>query len=281
MSYDNKKLSQLELGKKSKYETSYNPRLLQGVPRSLNRDQIGLKDKAKIPFFGKDLWTLYEISYLNSKGVPRVAIASVWIDYTSDNLIESKSFKLYLNSFNQTKISSKEELISIIQKDLSEVSNSNVKIQLHSLNDSKMNEVTTFDGENIDDLDIEISNYDFDSSLLKITKLDYEITEKLNSNLLKSNCLVTNQPDWGSLYIEYSSFNKIDRESLLRYLISFRMHNEFHEQCIERIFMDLYSLGITNLTVYARYTRRGGLDINPYRSSKDIGFLENIRLSRQ
>jgi 7-cyano-7-deazaguanine reductase len=272
-------LDELTLGKQTAYETKYNPTLLQPVPRSLNRDDLNLGDT--LPFYGHDLWTGYEVSWLNAKGKPVVAIAEFVVPATSANLIESKSFKLYLNSFNQTRFNTWDDVQQAMVKDLSQCAGQTVDVTLLSVTQESPFQVTALNGINIDDLDIEIDNYDFNNQLLQLDATNINVTEELNSHLLKSNCLITSQPDWGSVVISYSGL-KIDHESLLRYLVSFRMHNEFHEQCVERIFTDIQALcNPTELTVYARYTRRGGLDINPYRTTHSQLTPPRMRINRQ
>lgn len=272
-------LDELTLGKQTAYETKYNPNLLQPVPRSLNRDDLKLSDP--LPFYGHDLWTGYEVSWLNAKGKPVVAIAEFVVPATSTNLIESKSFKLYLNSFNQTKFTSWTDVQEAMEKDLTDCAGETVDVRLLSVEQEAPFQVTPLDGVNIDDIDIEIDNYDFNNQLLKLDKSGNTVTEQLNSHLLKSNCLITSQPDWASIVISYTGL-QIDHESLLRYLISFRMHNEFHEQCVERIFTDIMTLANpSELTVYARYTRRGGLDINPVRTTLVDFIPKRMRINRQ
>ncbi len=252
---DAKELAGLTLGQSTEYKDQYDPSLLQPVPRSLNRDDLALGDS--LPFTGYDIWTLYELSWLNSKGLPQVAIGEVRLPASSPNLIESKSFKLYLNSFNQTRFASWQEIADTLQKDLSACAGANVDVTVQPLEDFDNQPIVNFTGECIDNQDIEISDYEFNPAYLEGAAEGDIITEELNSHLLKSNCLITSQPDWGSVKISYTG-KKINREKLLRYLISFRNHNEFHEQCVERIFTDLQKFCQPELlTVYARYTRRG------------------------
>ncbi|MFZ7215944.1 NADPH-dependent 7-cyano-7-deazaguanine reductase QueF [[Pasteurella] aerogenes] len=279
MHYHDQSLQSLTLGKQTKYAENYDRTLLQPVPRSLNRDNLGIT--AQQPFtFGADIWTAYEISWLNAKGVPQVAIADVEIDCTSLNLIESKSFKLYLNSFNQSKFSSFDEVCRILQQDLQQCAQGEVKVRLNSLANYHHTPIASFAGDCIDEQDIEVVYYQFNPQLLQHCTGENQVDEVLVSHLLKSNCLITQQPDWGSIQIHYVG-KQIDREKLLRYLISYRQHNEFHEQCVERIFCDLMQFAKPEkLTVYARYTRRGGLDINPFRSNFEPIPL-NQRLARQ
>ena len=270
-------LQGLSLGQQSAYISQYTPSLLQPVPRSLNRDDLGLR--GELPFQGCDVWTLYELSWLNAKGKPVVAIGEVFVPATSPNLIESKSFKLYLNSFNQTRCDSLEAVQALLVQDLSGCAGAPVSVTLFTL-DQAPHQIAQLPGECIDSLDIEVDGYEFDETLLQGAAGREIVEETLHSHLLKSNCLVTSQPDWGSVVIHYRG-PRLDREKLLRYLISFRQHNEFHEQCIERIFTDLkHFCAPTQLTVYARYTRRGGLDINPFRSDWEP-VPANLRLIRQ
>lgn len=278
--HENPALSHLTLGQKTTYKDHYDPTLLQAVPRSLNRQQIQI-DEANLPFSGADIWTLYELSWLNPKGVPQVAIGEVRLPATTPNIIESKSFKLYLNSLNQTPYASYKEVEAVLQRDLTQCARGYVSVKLFDLNDPTYQSIAPFPGQNIDHLDITIDRYQFDPTLLENATEAQIVEETLNSDLLKSNCLITNQPDWGSVQIHYSG-NKINREALLRYIISFRHHNEFHEQCVERIYCDIQRFCQPDkLMVYARYTRRGGLDINPYRCSHPELIPAINRLIRQ
>ncbi|KGD75040.1 7-cyano-7-deazaguanine reductase [Tatumella morbirosei] len=272
-------LEGLPLGKQTSYTEHYAPQLLQPVPRSLNRDALKLHDD-NLPFHGEDLWTLYELSWLNSLGVPQVAIGHMALSAASLNLIESKSFKLYLNSFNQTKFADRESVRQTLEQDLSACAQGEVRITLHSLDEFEGQPVGSFRGECIDSLPVSVDNYSFDNTLLAGASETQVVEETLVSHLLKSNCLITSQPDWGSVMIRYRG-PRIRREPLLRYLLSFRQHNEFHEQCVERIFCDLLKFcQPEELTVYARYTRRGGLDINPWRSNVSFD-APTVRLARQ
>ncbi|WP_099074420.1 NADPH-dependent 7-cyano-7-deazaguanine reductase QueF [Proteus alimentorum] len=274
-----KSLEALSLGKETQYHNQYDAGLLQGVPRSLNRDSLALTAE-NLPFHGADIWTMYELSWLNSRGLPQVAIGHVELDATTENLIESKSFKLYLNSFNQTRFESWDIVEKTLLKDLTTCAKGKINLTIYPLSHFTSQPIVNFAGECIDEQDIEIDNYQFDVQWLNESTTETLVEETLVSHLLKSNCLITNQPDWGSVAIQYKG-KKIDREKLLRYLVSFRQHNEFHEQCVERIFHDIMQLcEPETLTVYARYTRRGGLDINPWRSNCE--FVPEIsRLARQ
>ena len=259
-------LQGLSLGKNSTYPTRYDASQLQAVPRSLNRDDIHIHADS-LPFQGSDDWTGYEISWLNSKGKPCVAIGLFRFPCQSPHLVESKSFKLYLNSFNQTRFGHPSEVERLMQRDLSACAGAQISVQLFLPNEFHLLPLQSLDGICIDELDIEISDYSFRPAWLEGAAKGEQVKETLVSHLLKSNCLITGQPDWASLQIRYQGA-RIEQEALLRYLISFRQHNEFHEQCVERIFTDvLQYCRPDKLTVQARYTRRGGLDINPFRSN--------------
>lgn len=269
----------LPLGKSTTYKSDYDPALLCPVPRSLKRDELGLD--AKLPFSGFDLWNAYELSWLNPKGKPVVALGEFRFSCVSPCLIESKSFKLYLNSFNQTRMANFDEVRERMVNDLSAVAGGVVEVRLMPVDQSKLLTVVELPGECIDELDIGMDDYALDPLLLQGAADSQRIvTQELHSHLLKSNCLVTGQPDWGSVLIRYRG-SQINPEALLRYLVSFRQHNEFHEQCVERIFTDLMRFCQPELlTVYARYTRRGGLDINPFRSNYETD-IANLRQVRQ
>lgn len=266
-----KELSGLTLGKTTEYCSEYNPNLLQAVPRSLNRNDLSITESS-LPFIGEDVWYGYELSWLNNKGKPVVAVAEFRFACTSPNLVESKSFKLYLNSFNQSKFSSFDEVKKTLSSDLSSTAGSLAQVELFSVEQCSALKIKSLNQEItcIDEEDITVDNYHYQAELLEqaqVSSSDEIINENLVSHLLKSNCLITNQPDWASIYISYKGA-AIDHSVLLQYLISFRQHNEFHEQCVERIFCDLqHYCQLEELTVFARYTRRGGLDINPFRST--------------
>ncbi|WP_345828789.1 NADPH-dependent 7-cyano-7-deazaguanine reductase QueF [Erwinia sp. HDF1-3R] len=259
-------LKSLTLGKPTEYHDKYDPGLLQGVPRSLNREPLALYPD-NLPFHGADIWTLYELSWLNARGLPQVALGEVVLNANSTHLIESKSFKLYLNSFNQTRFADWGEVRATLERDLSACAGGEVSAALFRLHEVEGQPIGSFSGYCIDEQDIEIDNYAFSTDYLLNATQPEIVEEQLVSHLLKSNCLITNQPDWGSVQISYRG-PRIQREALLRYLVSFRQHNEFHEQCVERIFNDIHRFcQPESLSVYARYTRRGGLDINPWRSN--------------
>jgi 7-cyano-7-deazaguanine reductase len=268
------------LGKTAAYCTQYAPDLLFPIQRQQKRDELGLT--GVLPFFGVDIWNAYEISWLNVRGKPQVAIATITAPADSPNIIESKSFKLYLNSFNQTRLANSEALLELLKQDLSAGFGAPVHINLIPQEAFTGLQMGELDGLLLDRLDVEIDQYTPDPSLLRAAAAqEAPVEEKLVSHLLKSNCLVTGQPDWASVQIHYVG-PQIEQEGLLKYLIGFREHNEFHEQCVERIFMDvLRQCAPQRLAVYARYTRRGGLDINPWRSNFSGARPPNVRGARQ
>lgn len=269
-----------ELGQSSSYDPHYNPKRLFAIPRAVKRQEIGI-DPTSIPFYGFDCWNHYEVSWLNEKGKPVVAVAEIIYDCATPYLVESKSLKLYFNSLNNTKFKGMEEVRMIVEQDLAKHLEGPVQVRLLSLKEKELVRIESAPaGECIDDLDVTCSVYLVEPSYLFTEK--NQVKETLYSDLLKSNCLVTNQPDWGSVQIAYEG-HQINREGLLKYLVSFRNHNEFHEQCIERIFIDIMThCKPEKLTVYGRYTRRGGLDINPYRSTEKVVTQGlNLRLIRQ
>jgi 7-cyano-7-deazaguanine reductase len=279
-----KELSNLSLGKATEYCSEYNPNLLQAVPRSLNRNDLSLPKKS-LPFIGEDVWYGYELSWLNKKGKPVVAVAEFRFACTSPNLVESKSFKLYLNSFNQSKFSSFHDVEQILSKDLSATAGTQAQVKLYNVEECPALAIKSAhqDVICIDEEDITVDSYQYQGEILKQVQPNTSaeiVEENLVSHLLKSNCLITNQPDWASIYISYKGA-AIEHSVLLSYLISFRQHNEFHEQCVERIFCDLQKYcQLEALTVFARYTRRGGLDINPFRSTH-ISCAPHARTLRQ
>ena len=276
---------QSQLGKTSAYVDQYDASLLFPIPRQTKREEIGITGQP--PFFGADLWTGYELSWLNTRGKPQVAIARFTVPAESTHIIESKSFKLYLNSFNNTRLDDVAQLQTRLREDLSAAvwqggpMMSGVGVHIVLPEDFDREPVHELDGLSLDRMDLDCEHYQPNPELLSANVNEAPVTETLTSNLLKSNCLVTGQPDWGSVRIRYSG-PQIDQAGLLRYIVSFRNHNEFHEQCVERIFMDIWRrCKPLRLEVYARYTRRGGLDINPWRTSHPQAAPANVRTARQ
>ena len=274
-----------QLGKASAYIDQYDASLLYPLPREAKRREMGIA--GSVPFLGADLWTAFELSWLNPRGKPQVALARITIPCESTHIVESKSFKLYLNSFNNTRFDSADAVRERMRHDLSAAiwhggpvqASAGVRLLLPELFDREP--VQELDGLCIDRLDVECTHYQPAPDLLSAALHEKPVDETLVSHLLKSNCLVTGQPDWGTVQIRYSG-PQIDQAGLLQYIVSFRNHNEFHEQCVERIYMDILArCKPAKLMVYARYTRRGGLDINPWRSSHPQLPPANVRTARQ
>ncbi|MDY0069862.1 MAG: NADPH-dependent 7-cyano-7-deazaguanine reductase QueF [Porticoccaceae bacterium] len=262
-----------QLGAPTEYPDRYAPELLVAIPRAEGRAALG-----GVAFHGVDIWTAYELSWLDPRGKPQVAIGEFTVPCESPNIVESKSFKLYLNSFNQERIASSETLAATLGKDLGAAFGATLDIALHSLDGYAARGIGVFDGICLDGLDIDCA--DFEPQVACLATGEGQVAESLYSHLLKTNCPVTGQPDWASVRIRYRGA-PIDRGGLLRYLVSFRQHQDFHEHCVERIYSDiLHHCAPEALEVYARYTRRGGLDINPFRASAP-GRPDWTRLARQ
>jgi 7-cyano-7-deazaguanine reductase len=274
-----------QLGKASSYVDQYTPDLLYPLSRSTQRQTIGVGDKPL--FVGADLWTAYELSWLNMRGKPQIAMARMVVPCESTHLVESKSLKLYLNSFNNTQFADANAVRECLERDLSQAvwhggpMQAGVGVVLVLPDQFEREPIHELDGLSLDRLDIDCDRYQPAPDLLRCADHENPVTETLTSNLLKSNCLVTGQPDWGSVRISYSG-PQIEQGGLLQYLVSFRNHNEFHEHCVERIFMDIWThCKPSRLSVYARYTRRGGVDINPWRSSHPGVLPPSVRTARQ
>jgi len=268
------------LGRSIAYRDTYAPELLFPIARQIKRDEIGLPGDA-LPFVGEDLWNAYELSWLNAHGKPVVAIGTFKVPASSPRMIESKSLKLYLNSFNQHRFIDPALVRDTLIRDLSEAAGAPVAVSIESLSRRPNRMFAYPNGVLLDEIDIDIDNYVTDPASLRADAEADEVSETLYSHLLKSNCLVTGQPDWGMVVVRYIGA-PIDRAGLLRYIVSFRSHNEFHEQCVERIYCDiLQRCAPRHLAVWARYTRRGGLDINPIRSSGHYPSPENVAEVRQ
>jgi 7-cyano-7-deazaguanine reductase len=268
------------LGKPTAYRDTYDPALLFPIPREAQRAELGIS--GTLPFFGMDVWNAYEVSWLNMRGKPQVAVASLMVPADSPNIVESKSMKLYFNSLNQSKIAGPEALTELLRADLSAAFGANLSLKLVLAADFGQLRMGEPDGLLLDRLDIEVDRYEPDQALLTINRDEAPVEETLVSHLLKSNCPVTNQPDWASVQIRYVG-NPINQEGLLKYLIGFRQHQGFHEHCVERIYMDLLrQCAPTKLMVSARYSRRGGIDINPWRANFPLAAMpSNDRGARQ
>lgn len=267
------------LGKRVFAPVTYHPEILYPIPREPMRDEIGIT--GTIPFYGLDIWNTYELSWLNMRGKPQIAMMNLTVSSDSPNIVESKSMKLYLNSLAQMQLADTDALVALLRVDLSDAFGSPVTISLIPQSAFASVSLAELDGLLLDRLDIEATQYSLDPSLLTTNTEEPPVEEMLVSHILKTNCPVTGQPDWGSIQIHYAG-HAINQEGLLKYLISYREQQEFHEQCVERIFMDiLKACKPQGLTVYARYTRRGGISINPWRSNTSSGkrpiFIRNAR----
>jgi len=254
------------LGEPTVYESEYSPGTLYAIPRIEDRAKLGITGEP--PFSGTDVWNAYEISWLNMKGKPVAATAEFRFPASSPNIIESKSLKRYLNSLTGTRYESTEAVRTLVCADLGAISGADAGVKLFSLSAPLPYTRQELPGTCMDNLDIAITQYEVEPDLLLDSVKDgTQVSETLHSHLLKSNCPVTSQPDWASILIRYRG-PKIDRARLLSYLVSYRNHHAFHEHCIERIFIDIQRhCQPRALTVQAYYTRRGGLDINPFRST--------------
>lgn len=267
------------LGKYHDYVAEYDAGLLFSMPRAPRWEANGLI-AVNLPFTGVDIWNAYELSWLNQRGKPVVAAGVFTIPCDSECFIESKSFKLYLNSFNQSRFESTADVQATMARDLSLAAGAQVRVEILAIDTLEQRGLTVLPGECIDELDVAIDTYQLDSCLVQPLVDDEQVSELLYSHLLKSNCPVTGQPDQGTLVIDYRG-PRIDRESLLKYICSMRQHQDFHEQCVERVFLDvLAQCQPKALTVSARYVRRGGVDINPWRTNCGKK-SNNGRLARQ
>ena len=277
-------LTDAPLGHHVAYPAQYDPALLFPIERAANRAALGLAAAQALPFHGADIWTAYELSWLNAKGKPLVAMAVFTIPAGSPRLVESKSFKLYLNSFNQTRLDDESTLRERLARDLGAAVGAPIGLDLIAPRDFARQTIAELDGADLDALDVDIDTYQPAPGLLRHAagSRDGDVVEEtLASRLLKSNCPVTGQPDWASVQIRYRG-RAIDHEALLKYIVSFREHAGFHEHCVEQIHADIMrACAPAELTVYARYTRRGGLDINPWRSNVPGASVGDVRTARQ
>ncbi len=267
-----------KLGQSTEYPDHYDPAQLTPIARNHNRQKLGIGHE--LPFMGEDLWNAYELSWLDPKGKPQVAIGVIRIACDSPNIVESKSFKLYLNSFNQTTFASMSDVAQTMEKDLAAAVQGRVKVEVLSLSAWQDEPSDWAQAICLDDLDVECKTYTPDPALLGLSDSPEAVTETLSSHLLKSNCPVTGQPDWATLYIRYSG-PRLNHKGLLQFIVSMRGHQDFHEHCVESIYTALMEkCRPEKLAVYARYTRRGGLDINPLRSNYSLK-AANFKLARQ
>ena len=262
----------------TEYPTTYTPSLLEPIARQVQRQALGVAH-GSLPFEGKDLWRAYEFTWLNDKGKPEVAVADFLIAGESTNLIESKSLKLYLGSFANTVFSRRDEVIQRLESDLTKTVQAPVGVRLVNSTEIQGEGVGQFDGILLDELDIDIVDYQCNPDLLDLES-SMIIQENLHTHLFRSLCPLTGQPDFASIQVNYKG-RGISHAGLLRYLISYREHSEFAEQVAERIFVDIMKqCGPERLGVAARYTRRGGIEINAYRSFGESPPIQN-RLWRQ
>ncbi|HTJ98700.1 MAG TPA: NADPH-dependent 7-cyano-7-deazaguanine reductase QueF [Bordetella sp.] len=260
-------LDHAPLGHDVAYPDCYDAGLLFPIDRAENRAEIGIT--TPLPFHGNDVWNAYELSWLNPRGKPQIAVGRFTVPADTPRIIESKSFKLYLNSLNQTRLPDAAAYVDRVERDASAAAGGRVRLELIRPGSFSQERIADLPGDTLDDLDIDVNAYTPAPELLRCEPGAGVVEEALVSDLLKSNCPVTGQPDWGSVRIHYHG-PKLDRAALLAYIVSFRQHAEFHEHCVERIFTDLMkACRPLRLSVYARYTRRGGLDINPWRATQD------------
>ena len=275
-------MSTLSLGQATHYPDQYDPSLLFPIPRVDNRLKLDIKPNQALPFVGVDIWNAFELSWLTKKGKPQVALAEFQVPADSPNMIESKSFKLYLNSLNNARFEDEDEVRERLIADLSAVAGSKISTRISPTEVAAKKGIQEMGGVLMDRLDIEIDPKESaDPSRLGVNESFGPIEQCLVSHLLKSNCPVTGQPDWASVEIRYQG-RPILEEGLLRYLIGFRQLGEFHEHCVETIFCDIKrQCKPDKLSIYARYTRRGGLDINPFRTDHNAPWPNNIRHARQ
>jgi 7-cyano-7-deazaguanine reductase len=275
-------MSTLSLGQATQYPDQYDPSLLFPIPRSENRLKLDIKPNQALPFVGVDIWNAFELGWLNKKGKPQIALAEFQVPADSPNMIESKSFKLYLNSLNSARFEDEDEVRERLIADLSAVAGSKIATRIIPAEMVAKKGMQEMSGVLMDRLDIEIDpSLSADPGLLEVNESFGPIEQCLVSHLLKSNCPVTGQPDWASVQIRYQG-RPILEEGLLRYLVGFRQKGEFHEHCVETIFTDIKrQCKPEKLSVYARYTRRGGLDINPFRTDHNAPWPDNTRHARQ
>jgi 7-cyano-7-deazaguanine reductase len=266
------KATNLPLGRPTDYPQKYAPEVLCPLARRESRSPLGIAEP--LPFAGVDIWNAWELSWLTDSGKPQTATARIIVPAESPDLVESKSLKLYLGSFAMTRFRTAERMRQTLEADLSECVGAPVTVML----DPDV-PIGTLPGNCIDSLDVECAEWEVDASLLEADATQ-EVEEYLHTHLLRSLCPVTGQPDIGSVLVAYAG-PRIDPASLLRYVVSFREHNDFHEACVERMFSDIETQCRPHrLTIHALYQRRGGIDINPFRTNCDEAPF-SLRLWRQ
>ena len=271
-------LARAPLGHPTDYPDTYDASLLFAVPREPQRAELGLSGGA-LPFTGGDVWNAYEHTWLDPAGKPAVALLSFTVPVTSPCIVESKSVKLYLGSFAQSRFADAGAMLAVVARDLSQATGAPVAVAPVMPAHFPAQRLQPLAGERIDDVAVACDRYEVAPELLRAD--GPPVAETLTSDLFRSVCPVTNQPDYASIAVAYRG-PRIDRAGLLRYLVSYRHHAGFHEHCAERIFADLAErCGCTELTVHARFTRRGGLDINPFRTNAGLPLPENVRTPRQ
>ena len=265
------------LGRPAGHPDRYAPSLLYAVPRQPQRAALGLA--ARLPFTGVDVWTAYELTWLDAMGKPQVALATLEIPAESPSLVESKSMKLYLGSFAQTNFAGMTEVSAAIERDVSAVTGAKVGVTLRGPAAFDAQTIRELAGESLDSLTVPCDTYDVEPGFLEAG--GERVEETVTTRLFRSVCPVTSQPDIASVQVAYRG-PRLDREGLLRYLVSYRCHAGFHEHCVERIYVDVAArCGCEQLSVLARFTRRGGLDINPFRTNAGATAPANVRTARQ
>ena len=267
----------LALGRETGYPDKYAPAVLDAIPRIQNREPLGIT--ADLPFAGVDVWNAWELTWLGTGKRPAVATARIVVPVESPNIIESKSLKLYLDSFAMTEFASAGDVEQTIRKDLTRCVESPVEVRVAPVSSTEARTVARLAGSSLDDLDVDCDDWEVNAGLMRADS-DNIVTADLHTHLLRSLCPVTAQPDIGSLQISYRG-PTIDPAGLLRYIVSYRQHSDFHESCIEKMFIDIQErCKPLDLTLHARYQRRGGIDINPFRSTS-AQTPRDLRLWRQ
>ncbi len=271
-------LTDLPLGRPVSAGSTYDPDQLRPIPRKFGRTTIGIINGRPLPFLGEDIWNCWELSWLDSNGKPAIAVAEIRIPATTPNMVESKSMKLYINSFSMTRLESPKMVRQILARDISRITEGPVFVRLILPEDFGKIPINEPQGICIDQQNINITEFRVNPDLLIVEK--QRVSETLFSRLIRTICPVTGQPDWATVYLTYTG-PRIHPDSLLRYFISFRQHQGFHESCAEMMFCQIFqACKPDKLTLSARFTRRGGIDINPFRST-EISSGPNLRDFRQ